>query len=196
MKVLRKLREFSEVEWFYQPLSLMHSIGDFLLPNWDAMNNIRCLLMKLFGLKIHASSKLGKGVAITKYGNLRVGAHSSISPSVYLDTFRPIRIGKGCSIGFRSCLVTGTHVVQSDYLSQRPLDLAKSRPIEIEDFVWIGANATILPGVRIGRGAVVAAGAVVAKDVEPATIVAGVPAKVVRVIEQSNIEHTKVEVAQ
>ena len=57
-------------------------------------------------------------------------------------------------------------------------------PITIEDNVWIGANAVILPGVRIGQGAVIGAGAVVTKDVHPATIVGGVPAKLIRKIEE------------
>ncbi|HPU00025.1 MAG TPA: DapH/DapD/GlmU-related protein, partial [Armatimonadota bacterium] len=50
-------------------------------------------------------------------------------------------------------------------------------PIVIEDYVWIGSRATVLPGVRIGRGAVVAAGAVVTRDVAPLTVVGGVPAR-------------------
>ena len=56
-------------------------------------------------------------------------------------------------------------------------------PITIGNDVWIGGNSTILPGVTIGDGAVVAAGAVVTKDVEPNTIVGGVPAKVIKKIE-------------
>jgi len=51
------------------------------------------------------------------------------------------------------------------------------RPIVIEDYVWIGVGATILPGVKLGKGAVVAAGAVVTKDVSPFSVVAGIPAK-------------------
>ena len=55
-----------------------------------------------------------------------------------------------------------------------------TRPVRIEDGVWIAANATVLKGVTIGQGAVVAAGAVVTKDVPPRTMVAGVPARVIR----------------
>lgn len=54
------------------------------------------------------------------------------------------------------------------------------RPIRIEDKVWLGANVTICPGVTIGKGAVIAAGAVVTKDVEPRSIVGGVPAKLIK----------------
>jgi len=56
----------------------------------------------------------------------------------------------------------------------------KTKPVVIEDDVWIGANAVVLPGVTIGARSVVGAGAVVVKDVAPKTIVAGVPARVIR----------------
>ena len=56
-------------------------------------------------------------------------------------------------------------------------------PIRLGDDVWIGANATVLPGVAIGDGAVVAAGAVVTRDVPPMTVVGGVPARVIKQIE-------------
>lgn len=56
----------------------------------------------------------------------------------------------------------------------------KSAPVTIEDNVWIGANVTILPGVVVGRGSVIAAGSVVTKSVPPNSLVAGVPAKVIK----------------
>ena len=73
-------------------------------------------------------------------------------------------------------LITGGHPVEPD---KRRAYLTAA-PITIERNVWIGAAATVLPGVHIGAGAVVAAGAVVTRDVPPATLVAGVPATVVR----------------
>lgn len=57
-------------------------------------------------------------------------------------------------------------------------------PIVIGDKVWIGANATVLPGVTIGKGAIVAAGAVVHRDVPPFTVVGGVPARILRELSQ------------
>lgn len=72
-------------------------------------------------------------------------------------------------------IATLNHVENPD----RRADMIPS-PVRIGDKVWIGANVTILPGVTIGEGAIIAAGAVVTKDVEPRTIVGGVPAKVIK----------------
>lgn len=64
--------------------------------------------------------------------------------------------------------------------------LVKDEKVIIENDVWLGASVTILPGVRIGEGAIVGAGAVVTKNVEPYTVVAGIPAKVIRNLDSEN----------
>jgi acetyltransferase-like isoleucine patch superfamily enzyme len=63
-----------------------------------------------------------------------------------------------------------------------------TKPIVVEDEVWIGGGAIITQGVKIGRGAVVAGGAVVTRDVEPGTIVGGVPARFIRKIDESDMQ--------
>ena len=67
-----------------------------------------------------------------------------------------------------------------NHLVDDPMHIHESLPVTIEDYVWIASRALILPGVTIGRGAVVAAGAVVFQDVAPYTVVAGNPARAVR----------------
>ncbi|MFI5656008.1 DapH/DapD/GlmU-related protein [Streptomyces anulatus] len=90
-----------------------------------------------------------------------------------------IRIGNGVMIAPKVSLITGGH----------PLPLAERRaylsfaPIVIEDDVWVGAAAVITQGVTVGAGAVVAAGAVVTRDVPAGTVVAGVPARVIKKID-------------
>ena len=78
------------------------------------------------------------------------------------------------SISHRVVIMTGTH----DYKS--PTFDFMTTQVEIDDYAWIGVNVTIIGNVHIGKGAVVCAGAVVNKDVEPYTVVAGVPAKPIR----------------
>ena len=88
-----------------------------------------------------------------------------------------ISVGKGTKIGPRVNLITENHGIAPS----RRTFLA-SKAIRIGRNVWIGAAATILPGVTVGDNAIVAAGSVVSHDVPPNTIVAGVPAKVIREI--------------
>lgn len=80
-------------------------------------------------------------------------------------------------IGLRANIITNNHVFSD---RQRPImeQGVVCAPVTIEDDVWIGVNVTILPGVTVGKGSVLGAGAVVTKDVKPFTVVAGVPAKV------------------
>jgi acetyltransferase-like isoleucine patch superfamily enzyme len=111
------------------------------------------------------------------YGlNVSVGRTVFIGPDCAFTGPAPIDIADEVLIAHKVNLVTGGHPVAPD---QRR-DYITAEPIAIEANVWIGAAATVLPGVRIGAGAVVAAGAVVTRDVPPATLVAGVPARVIR----------------
>ncbi len=103
---------------------------------------------------------------------IRMGSNIVINPEVILDgRGSDITIGNNVDIGRRAMLYTLQHDTQSPYHSVR------SAPLVIEDYVWISTNTTILPGVTLGEGCVVASGAVVSKDCEPYGIYAGVPAK-------------------
>ena len=90
-----------------------------------------------------------------------------------------LTIGSRVSMGPRVTVVTSSHPNASRIAGVAPV--AKG-PVVIEDDVWIGAHAVILPGVRLGRGCVIAAGAVVTKDVEPLTVVGGQPARAIRTL--------------
>lgn len=92
-----------------------------------------------------------------------------------------IRGGGGVSIGNRVLIASGVAIASGAHPITPPRwGRNVFQPIRIEDEVWIGANAVILPGVTIGEGAIVAAGAVVTRDVPPYTVVAGVPARVIK----------------
>lgn len=97
---------------------------------------------------------------------------SAININCKIRCAESISIGNGCAISHDFT------VMDSDYHS---IDgLKKSSPVIIKDNVWIGTRVTILKGVTVGEGAVIAAGSVVTKDVPPHTVVAGVPAKVIK----------------
>jgi galactoside O-acetyltransferase len=114
-------------------------------------------------------------------GRIDIGDHVSLNANVYINACSggTIRIGHDVLIGPNVVLRASDH--KFDDLT-RPIRMQKhtSGTIVIEDDVWLGANVTVVGGVRIGRGSVVAAGAVVAADVEPYSIVGGVPARLIR----------------
>ncbi|WP_228052460.1 acyltransferase [Nodosilinea sp. LEGE 07298] len=102
-----------------------------------------------------------------------MGDNSVINQKCCIDNRGRIEIGKNVSISPEVCIITADHDLQNARF------VGRIRPVFIDDYVFIGMRALILPGVKIGEGSVVAAGAVVTKDVLPYTIVAGVPAKLI-----------------
>lgn len=113
----------------------------------------------------------------TDYGlNITVGRKVFIGYECAFTGHAPIDIADRVMIAHKVNLVTAGHPVEPD---QRRAHIT-AEPITIDENVWIGVAATVLPGVHIGADAVVAAGAVVTHDVPPATLVAGVPAAVIR----------------
>jgi acetyltransferase-like isoleucine patch superfamily enzyme len=99
-----------------------------------------------------------------------------------------ITIGDRVSIAPGVILVTDSAPTNSPVLLQHPRlmgSVIRKAPIVIEDDVWIGAGVVILPGVRVGRRAVIGAGAVVTSDVAPSTVVAGTPARLLRTLDEA-----------
>ena len=137
------------------------------IPSWT----LRRLLLKSIGVKI------GKGTFVMKSNywinpNLvRIGKYSHINRGCVIDARGGITIGDSVSVSHGVFLMTGSHDMNN------PSFIGRFRPIVIDDYAWIGVGAKILQGVHIGEGAVVAAGAVVTKDVPSFAVVAGVPAR-------------------
>lgn len=105
---------------------------------------------------------------------LRVG--QGVARSLALSGGVYIQAMNGVDIGDRTIIAPGAKVISANHSTEDTRNWVNDRPIEVGPDCWIGANAVLLPGVKVGAGAVVAAGAVVTKDVDPLTIVAGVPA--------------------
>lgn len=107
---------------------------------------------------------------------------------VILDT-SPVHIGKNAFIAPGVCLACAGHGILPN---QRAEGVSTSSPITIEDDVWIGANATIIGGVTVGKGSIIGAGSVVIRDIPQGVIAAGNPARVIRKItENDKLELTK-----
>lgn len=116
--------------------------------------------------------------------NMSIGDGSSIPKgSVFYCTEAPLTIGKKVIFGPRPTIITGDHRIDvvGEYIMDSHDKLpGNDAPVIIEDDVWCGANVTILKGVTIGQGSVVAAGAVVTKSFPPYSIIGGVPAKLLK----------------
>lgn len=129
--------------------------------------------------------KAGQNLYVNPPINVDYGCHITVGDNFYanmdcifLDVNR-VTIGNNVMVGPRVGFYTAGHPIVADI---RIEDLEFGSPIVVEDNVWIGGSAVILPGVTIGKNAIVGAGAVVTKDVHANSIVGGNPAKVIRMI--------------
>ena len=117
------------------------------------------------------------------YSTIRIGSDVYIAAGARFSARRGIRIGSKVMFGPNVIIRGGNH--NTTVLGRYMFDVHEKRieddqPVTIEDDVWVGAGAIILMGVTIGRGAIIGAGAVVNHDVAPYSVVAGVPARVIR----------------
>lgn len=133
--------------------------------------------------------KTGKSVYVNPPLYVDYGRHVEIGENfyanmdcVFLDVNKII-IGNNVMLGPRVGFYTAGHPIDAEIRNQ---ELEFGLPIVVEDNVWIGANATILPGVTIGKNSIIAAGAVVTKNVPTNTIVGGNPAKVIREVSETD----------
>lgn len=148
---------------------------------------IRVRLLRMAGFHIGKKSVVMGGLRYVGNGsmiqNLNIGPSAFVNVDCFFDLAAPIHIGKNVAIGPQVMLITGAHRMGNEHYRVGTLN---SQAITIGDGVWLGARSVILPGVSIGNGAVVAAGAVVTEDVLPNTLVAGVPAKVIKELPTSD----------
>lgn len=156
---------------------VLHFFKEFLvnyLSN-NIINNIPSYFIRHTYYKLICRIKIGKGTSIHMKTfidgqNITIGKNTVINRSCYLDGRGALVIGNKVSISPHVHIITVSHDMNSPYFEN------VFTTVEIQDYVWIGSRVVILQGVKIGEGAVIGAGSVVTKDVEPFTFVAGVPA--------------------
>ena len=140
-----------------------------------SQREIRQILGNVTGQKIDDSVEIRLPIRSDYGANLKIGKQVFINSNVMFTDLGGIELEDKVLVGPNVTIISVNH----------PLDPEKRRGVElksvrIEENAWLGANSTILPGVTVGKSAVVAAGAVVSKDVPAYTVVAGVPAKVIK----------------
>ncbi len=112
-------------------------------------------------------------------GSIVVGARTSLNQYIVINGEGGVRIGNDVMIAAFCSIFAANHCIERTDIPMRQQGMVTKGGIIIEDDVWLGTHCVILDGVRIGTGSVIAAGAVVSKDVEPYSIIGGVPAKVI-----------------
>lgn len=147
-------------------------------------------------ISVGAHSYIGKGTELTAwkaYGNqsmqpsISFGEWCRVGDYSHITAINEIRIGNNVRMGPRILITDNAHGASTIEMLRIPPNerpLVSKGPVIIEDNVWIGEKASIMPGVRIGKGAIIGANSVVTKDVPPYTIVGGIPAKVIKSFQQ------------
>jgi acetyltransferase-like isoleucine patch superfamily enzyme len=153
-----------------------------LILSFIPIGAFRLMIVKLSGVIIGKNTRINMGVRLYDPNNIVIGEDCVVGEGVVLDGRDKLIIGDHVDIASEVMIYNSQHDINSDKFE------AVSSPVAVGDYVFIGPRAILLPGVTVGEGAVIAAGAVVTKDVEPYTIVGGVPAKP---IGERNIKNLK-----
>jgi|SRR5579872_3886643 len=143
------------------------------LVGWVPSHHIRRFFYRMAGMKIGSGSTVHMWARFYNSKNIHIGKDSIIGEGVVLDGRGTLEIGDHVDFASEVMVYNAQHDIDSPTFS------AVIESVTIKDYVFIGPRAIILPGVTIEKGAIVAAGAVVTKNVEAFTVVGGVPAKVI-----------------
>jgi len=172
-KVVNRLYNiFLEFEVF-----LLHIIG--YIPS----HHFRCFFYRLAGIKIGRGSTIHTGARFYDPKNISIGDDTIIGEGAVLDGREKLVIGSHVAFASEVMVYNSEHVIDHEDF------IAKDELVMIEDYCFIGPRAIILPSVKVGRGAIVGAGAVVTKDVPPFAIVGGVPAKTIGERRNKNLSY-------
>ncbi len=141
---------------------------------------------------VDESSVLGGKITVTEPNRFYLGKCSVLHTNTYLETSGGLFIGKYVHAGIGLTIYTSDH----NYQSEESIPYGKTlkvKPVHIEDFVWLGANVSILPGITIGEGAIIGMGSVVVRDIPKYAIAAGNPVKVIKYRNVELFERLKIE---
>lgn len=174
-----------------QKKSLMRRLKTFIWLVFDGYNrylgywigyfpsqSVRNAVYKhIYYMKIEKGATIRYGLKLLGASGIKIGTGSALGDECWLDGRFGIKIGQNVNIASQVHMWSASHDMNDPYFRSNSKTVG---PIIIDDNAWIGPHTTILDNVHIGEGAVVCAGAVVTKDVEPFSVVAGIPAKKIK----------------
>lgn len=137
--------------------------------------------------RVEPGSIIREGVTIKKNAIIMMGSVINIGAIIGENTM----IDMNCVIGARGTIGKNVHIGAGTIIAG-VLEPPSSNPVTVEDEVFIGANVVILEGVRVGKGSVIGAGSIVTKDVPPNTVVAGIPAKIIKTKDEKTTDKVKI----
>lgn len=173
LDIVTRIRCFvTAMQWIY--IRIWVRIPCKTIRNW-IINSYR-------GVQVHRSVPIYSGFEWWQ-GPLEIGEGSNIGFRNHIDSRMGVYMGKNVCLASYVCIWSLHHDYNDIHFC------GKGAPVRICDYAWLCSHCIILPGVTIGEGAVVASGAVVTKDVEPWTVVGGVPAKVIGKREQKQYDY-------
>ncbi len=143
----------------------------------------RFYMLKECGMHLDKNVRFYAGFHVRNPQGISIANGTSIGPKVLLDGRRGLSIGKSVVIAYEAVIWTLNHDYNDIHF------VGKGASVTIEEYAWICSRAIILPGVTVGKGAIVASGAVVTKDVPPFAIVGGIPAKIIGMREKKDYDY-------
>ena len=160
--MLRKSIKKWKASWCWLSMSIISNFPS---------RHVRYFLLRRKGVVIGNNVSIWRGVEIRNPKGLSIGSGSAIGPGVTLDARKGLKIGENVTVAKDAIIWTLHHDMNS-----KDFHTIGSETV-IEDYAWICSRSILLPGVHVGRGAVVASGAVLSKDADNLAIMGGVPAK-------------------
>lgn len=170
INLAEKLKAYRSMRFIKSYLVSLFALA-LALAAYIPSNRMRRLVLRCCGVRIEKNVLVYHGFEFRSPWRCQIGRNTVIGYNAILDARGGLKIGRNVNLSSEVAIWTAQHDFRTPDFEYQ------TAPVVIEDRAWISFRSTILPGVTVGEGAVVAAGAVVTKDVPPYTLVGGVPAK-------------------
>ena len=172
------------MKYFRQYATGFFYLGLKILSAFPSMHVRNFFLRYLYGMTIAPGAVVMGQFRLRRPSRIQIGTGTVVGERVELDGRASLFIGEHVNISSEVMIYTLQHEYKAPGFEN------SGAPVVVEDYVWLSTRSILLPGVRIGRGAVIAAGAVVTKDVPPFAVMAGIPAKQIGTLPEDVLDYS------